>query len=777
MKTKTFKKFHIFLIGLLFFIFILTSNFLYGKLKTMEKELFIVEKEKQGIEKGSEDTWAFEPEYDEFDKSSLLDLRYLNEKYSGQHGFIKRSKDGSDFVRGDGKPIKFWAINTSAYNKPPNGPMADLKRHGRFLAKRGINMVRFHGNITPDGPTLKDINKAERDKLWKLVAAMKKSGIYVTFSPYWAVSANFHPASWGTTDPNMSKPFGLLFFDKKLQEGYKYWMKKVLTVPNPYTGIPLKDDPTLAIIQLQNEDSLLFWTSQRIKGSSGKELRKQFAKFLIKKYGSLDKALNAWNGTTHDEDDFKNNEVGLYIVWEMTQKQKDEGKNKRLADQLEFMTKVMYDFNKMMADYLKNELGCKQLINAGNWKTADNVHLLDCERYSYTANDIIGVNRYYTGIHNGKYRGWAIVNGDRFTDDSVLLRPRFFPINAKQVYGYPYIISESTWVPPLGYQSEGPFLVAAYSSLNGLDIFYWFATKEEDWRQPSSSNGFLPSIGKWPCNTPMLLGMFPAAALIFRKSYIKKSQPVVYEERALEDMWFRKDPLIAEDAGYDPNRDLTSFPKTSPIKTAVNPLAFLVGSVVVKYGGDPKNSKVIDLNKYIDTKNKIVKSITEELEWDYGKGICLLKAPKAQGATGFLGKIGRFNLPSVEIHCKNKYATIFVVSMDDKPLTDSKKILIQVGTVQRPTRWKTKPIVFTPANRPAYKKEKVEGEEIIDYGTAPWQIRKNKVRIYIDNDIVKKAYVLDANGMIKQVIRLRIAKGKKVLNFPKDAMYVVLKNK
>ena len=67
-------------------------------------------------------------------------------------------------------------------------------------------------------------------------------------------------------------------------------------------------------------------------------------------------------------------------------------------------------------------------------------------------------------------------------------------LTLKQVDGYPMIVPESSWVPPLGYQSEGPFLVAAYQSLTGVDIYYWFAMGEEDWRQPSSANGYMPSV-------------------------------------------------------------------------------------------------------------------------------------------------------------------------------------------------------------------------------------------------------------------------------------------
>ncbi|MGA2500128.1 MAG: hypothetical protein ABSH20_20510 [Tepidisphaeraceae bacterium] len=95
-------------------------------------------------------------------------------------------------------------------------------------------------------------------------------------------------------------------------------------------------------------------------------------------------------------------------------------------------------------------------------------------------------------------------------------------------------------------------------------------------------------------------------------------------------------PIIAEDAGYDPNRDKDTLSKQSNVKNGVNPLACLVGPVTVKYGGDPAKNTTIDLAKHIDETSKAVRSVTGELEMDYGRGLCTLSAPKAQGATGFL---------------------------------------------------------------------------------------------------------------------------------------------
>jgi len=703
-------------------------------------------------------SWAFNPAKDTFSEEALFDLRSLNEKVAGENGFVTRSKDGNELLLGNGKPARFWALNDGP------GDKVDLARHARFLAKRGINMVRAHTNMTPSDGNLMNCDAKDREHLWKLVAAMKKEGIYTTFSPYWAGPSRVKP-SMGVLDPGKGGNWGMLFFDKKLQEAYRSWMKQVLTEKNPHTGIPLAEDPALAIIQIQNEDSLLFYTSQGIGGTAIVELRKQFGEFATKKYGSLDKAKETWAGAAVKEDNFANGEVGLYGVWFLTQRQKNPGEAARLADQMQFFTETMYNFNKMVGDYLRNDLKCKALINAGNWRTADNVTMLDAERYSYTPNDIMGVNRYYGGAHEGPNAGWAIVNGDKFTDECAMLNPRAIPVTLKQVDGYPMIISESSWVPPQGYQSEGPFLIAAYQSMNGVGPYYWFADGEEGWRNPGSANGFMPSEGKWICATPMLMGQWPAAAMLYRMGYVKKGEPAVYEQRTLKDLWDRKMPIIAEDAGYDPNRDKDNLNKESNVKDGVNPLAYLVGPVMVKYGGDPAQSKVADLKSFIDESAKTVKSSTGELNLDYGKGICTLNAPKAQGVTGFLAKIGDFKLADVEIKSANEYATVLVVSMDDKDLKSSAKILVQVGTLERPTGWATKPA----------KVGKKDGEVVTNFGKAPWQIANNDVTLTINNASLKTAVVLDANGMSVKELPLEDAGGKKSVKLPADTLYVVLK--
>src|ERR1700753_2432607 len=91
-------------------------------------------------------SWAFQ--YPDDSKSgSMIDLRYLNEKVAGETGFVRVSPDGRGFVKGDGKPIRFWPVCSYGYRLKPE----EMAANARFLAKMGVNLVRIHASVTPKG--------------------------------------------------------------------------------------------------------------------------------------------------------------------------------------------------------------------------------------------------------------------------------------------------------------------------------------------------------------------------------------------------------------------------------------------------------------------------------------------------------------------------------------------------------------------------------------------------------------------------------------------------
>jgi hypothetical protein len=725
--------------------------------------------ENEGI--GSTGTWAFSYNDQGFKPGALLDLRSLNEKEAGETGFIRLSADGNSFLTGGGKPIRFWGVVSDLYRLSPD----DMAKHARFLAKLGVNMVRMHTQIAPVGKTshLTDVNQKEIDGIWRAVAALKKEGIYVTLSPYWATEKDAE--QWGLEGVNgQGGLWGLLFFNEKLQEGYKAWVKALYARKNPYTGIPLAQDPAVAIVQVQNEDGMFFWTMQAMKLEQQEILGRKFGKWLAKKYGSLVAAKQAWEGAGDAKDDFANGKIGVLQTWVLTQPQQG-GMAKRAHDQTQFFAETQYKFYTDIANYYHKELGCKQLINGSNWITADPVHLNDLERYSYTANDVLAVNKYTGGVHTGDNNGWRIDPGHHFTNQSCLLDPRNFPTNLKQVAGHPMLITESTWVSPEGFQSEGPLTMAAYQSLTGIDTFYWFAAGGEAEYESNPYFTFLNLNGqhplhKWTCATPGVMGNFPAAALMFRLGYIKQGDPVVHEERTLEDMWNRLTPIIAEDRSFDPNRYTGNTGEKSNIQRGADPLAFLVGTVEVKYAGAHEKSRIADLSRYIDPAKKTVRSVTGEILLNYGEGLFTLNTPKAQGASGFLRKAGDIALGEVTLHSGNDYATVAIVSMDEQPLSASKKILIQVGTYVRPTGWQSRATDFKSDDG----KQTFQGYEIVNTGTAPWQVENTDVMLILKNPNITKAIVLDTAGYPTKELTVTKSGAKCSLRLPSNAMYVVL---
>jgi len=732
-------------------------------------------------------TWPFVPEKDNFSPKALLDLRALNEAVAGESGFVRVDAQG-DFVRGDGQPLRFWAVNTSvAFHTNKPRPLwrqgaPDLARHARFLAKRGVNMVRLHQQLSPvldqtPNAAITDINESQRDQIWRTVAAMRKEGIYTTISPYWAVPMKFAEA-WGMPGGAQQSAFGLLFFDETLQRAYKAWMRKLLLEKNPYTGIPLAQDASVAVIQLQNEDSLLFGTVNRIQGPQRLALERRYAEFLVRKYTSMDQVLQAWKGATDAADAPSEGRMALLPLWELTQtpmhlpligdpKDLRGGRAVRRADQTEFYTRTMFEFNQAMVAYLRNELGAQQLINAGNWKTASSAHLNDAERWSYTAAEVDAANVYTGGIHKGPHEGWAIVNGDKFTSDSVLLNPRLLPINLKQTQGRPMLLTEGTWVMPNAYAAEGPFLIAAYASLSGVDAYYWFATRDEGWTQPQSSNGYLPSQGKWLFGTPEMLGSFPAAALAFRLGYIARGAPAVVDRRTLAALWERKPPLITEASSFDPNRDTGDKANTANPKTGVSPDAFLVGSVQLAFVQEPTES-LTALPKQATESGAIVSNMGE-LVMQPTPGFSTINAPRVQGVAAHFLKAPVHQLQDVRFVSGNAFGAAMAVSMDGAPLATSRRILLQYATQSRPTGWQQSPTTIALANG-----QSVNGFEVLSFGTAPWQVVQAQLEVTVNNPHLQTATVLDMNGMALHTAPLQRTPTGVRLQFPPNAMYVVL---
>ena len=481
---------------------------------------------KQHIKKESiEGEWIFPSEADCF-LDSPIDLRYLNEDEAGQSGFV--TKDGEFFRLGNGAPVKFWA--TCCGPGLIAQPKDKIDFVAKKLAKMGVNMVRMHGPVydrKSSDPSV--ITDEYLDSFHYFVNTMKKQGIYVKLSIYWTawLPMKNEYGFDGFTGKYENKGAGcLFFFDEKLQAIYKKWCERLMLTKNPYTGLTLAQDPAVAIVEIQNEDSFLWWsfTRELLPEKYMRRIDGYFTAFALGKYGSHEKALEAWGGfkTEHDTDSlFGVMDTAVLTGYDLGKENYDgdPGRKKRGADLLQFYTEFMRDFYADMTGFYKNKIKTKALVSPSNWTVADARLMEGLERYVYTAGDVIDRHGYFEYNHKGETAGWRILPGHTFMDISAVKNPDACILQINAVKGFPHIITETAWPQPNRYKAESVPMWAMYGQLQGMDGIFIFHMSDTDWETNVSN--------KWPLFVPSVIGQFPAFALMFRNGLLKEGDVVV----------------------------------------------------------------------------------------------------------------------------------------------------------------------------------------------------------------------------------------------------------
>jgi hypothetical protein len=679
--------------------------------------------------------WSFEPPADGFGAEALLDLRPLNEKEAGATGFITAKGDG--FVRGDGQPIRFYAVNTHV----PDLDDAQLDYFAARLAKVGINMVRIHGLYADRaGADPLALDAKRLDRTHYLVAALKKRGIYTHFSSFFPLWMEVKPSDGipGYDGKGNKHPFGLPFFDPRMQELHRAWLKQALTAKNPYTGLSLAADPAVGIVELINEDSLFFWSfaEKNVGKPQWQELEARFAAWMAKRDRS------AWQGETNPHDG--DGRLGLYAPFNLTGSalaKSSPGQRARALDQIRFYAETMHDWYAGTTDWLRKECGLRCAVSGSNWTTADNGTLGLIERWTYTGAGTIDRHGYFGGKHDGDGAGYSVRAGHTFEDRCALLDPADLPIKFSQLAGFPHIITEIAWNKPNRFIADNQPVISSYASLQGIDGVFIFAIGSGAW---ASDGG-----GVWTVDMPGEMGQFPAAALQIRRGDLKPGETVVRQKISEEDLWQVKGTGLGEGRNADFRLDGTAQGDAG----AYDPLAFYAGRVERSFAKDAK-PVLVDLGRAIDAGAKTVTSTTGELRWDYGQGVLRIDSPRSQCVSGFLAKAGEVKLGAITIVSPMEYGTIWAISLDDQPLATAKRILVQAFSEERMYGFKA------------------ENGRIQDPGSAPINVRDIAGTVTLPGAL--KGTVLDGNGYARGPAATEAKGQATVLTLARDAIYTVL---
>ena len=671
--------------------------------------------------KSDKDWFAFDPSADKFEASSAIDLRFLNEREAGEHGFIG-AKDGR-FVHlqnGEPEPVRFWAVNGAAAKSRD-----ELKREARQLAKYGVNLVRLHG---PMFDKRGEVDPVKIQRAIDVVETMKAEGIYTHFSIYFPLWLD-PPTDldWLTGYDGKSHAFATLYFNAKFQEKYRGWWKALLTTPSPTTGKRLIDEPAVFGAELINEDSFFFWTfnDKNIPDRQLRLLEREFGEWLKTKYGSLDKAFAAWNGQKIARDAPADERVGFRPLWNIAHE-----RTPRDQDTARYLTEVQRGFYEQSSGFLR-DLGFRGLITASNWATASPEVFGPLEKFTYTTGDFIDRHGYFGCRNEGQFSEWSMRDGHTWTDRSALRfeneepgKPASFvhPAMDPKYDNKPSMISETTWNRPNRHRGEAPLYLAAFGALQDSDCIVHFAKDGVDW---SVKPGYF--MQPWTLTAPTQLGQFPAAALIYRRGLVKTGDVMADVTLAVEDLLKLQGTPLPQDAAFDELR-LKDVPQDTVLKQGqrIDPLIHYVGRTRVTFRRmdapvRPSTNKtdedvhptvkLTSLVPFIDHAKKLVTSQTGELKLDWGKGVLTINAPAAQGASGNLASAGEITLAGVILSIPLDVAHAVVISLDGQPLATSKRMLLQVMTEEKPTGFRSESL----GDR---------RHHITSIGENPWLVRK-----------------------------------------------------
>ena len=684
-----------------------------------------------------EDWFAFRP--DEDFSPSVIDTGAWLDAPAGRHGFVRPAGERLEFE--DGTPVRFWGTNIC--NRRPACEAATAERWARFLAKYGVNAVRFHkftwpgdeGLGVPGGDSTV-LDPAGLDRMDYFVARLRELGIYTGWSHIYG-----HRPQEGDRHRLLAydevkqaggahlkgSTIGLVHFARDLQDLSIELTVNLLQHRNPHTGLRYADDPALAYVELQNEDDIFFPTTMDFVNAcpTYKQLFCElFSDWLREKYGSHRGLVEAWGSRAIDayprwqsgEDLARRNIYPIAHSWwfsprGLKSEEETKGTGRRLLDTARFLYETQNDFYGRYIAAIR-QTGYRGAIVGSCWQADSGVS----HYYNLHSDALAGLvdrHNYFGGsgghnLHTGKVSTVAMVDAP----GSGLLGT-----GMQMVAGRPFQVSEWLCLIPNEWVSEGPSIVAAYGlGLQGWSGSYAFAC---------DNAGFTPTVESrtiYNICSPTQIGLYPAIARMVYRGDVAAGDVVSVRKvhvpgLAEGELGFQED--VEQDG------DVKGFGGDVPRE------ALAVGRVLVEFTDEPEPTERPVLGAHWDREGKALRSTTGQLTWRYARrGYYTVDTPGTQAVVGFAGGL-RLELGDVTLEPESCFLNLYVTSLDrEAPISEAHSLLITALARARNTD-----MVYSE-----------DGEELTDLGHAPIVLEPVEARITLKGRPAATVRVLDHVG-------------------------------
>jgi hypothetical protein len=665
------------------------------------------------------DWFAFQPAKEVVE--GVIDVKDWLDRPAGKHGGVRMVKDGFAFT--DGTPVKFWGVNLSYTASAPDKETADFTA-ARF-ARYGVNAVRMHKFSYPTNQSgIGDPNDSTRmdpkglDRLDYFASKLKENGVYFG----WSHTYGFHVGpgdakrlvAYDEIAKNLQgNTYAFINFADDVQDLMIEMVINLLKHKNPYTGKTYAEEPALCYVELQNEDDIFFYTSEKAFNSCPtykKKFLARFAAWLKDRYGTQEKLAEAWEGALKPDEKLSDENVvpqlNPWFFGEDHLPNQKGGSRRRLLDTAAFLHELQDHFYSRFVKAIR-DAGYEGPLCGSPWQAPSMVpHYYNL--YSDYQVGFIDRHNYFEGK-----------GPDMFA--SMLTRPGsgYFGSGLQQVRDRPFGLSEWIHVYPNVYAAEGPAIVAAYGmGLQGWDASYEFQSQAGH-RVFGDVAGTFP-WGVWEADVPTSLGQFPALARMIYRGDVKEGEVIAVRRVRPADLAEGKFDFSDK---VEQRGDVKTFGGTVP------PEALAAGRVVVEFTEKGDASQLPDLGKYRE--GNVIKSVTGQLAWDVsGQGFFTVNTAGTKGVVGFTGGKEQ-KLGDVKVKLDTPFASLFLTATEKgKDLKDGKRALVTVLARQCNTGFR----YFAPDNR------------VLKNGGAPILLEPVQTTVTIAGRQIEAVNVLDHDG-------------------------------
>jgi hypothetical protein len=576
---------------------------------------------------------------------SPVDLSFLLDAPAGKHGFVRAQ--GAHLVTGDGKRIRFWGVNVTDWSK--GSIMVPSKEDSPLwaatLARFGVNCARFQ---FLDLPTPRGLIDGKRDDTRALdpevfdredffIAELEKRGIYINFN---LLVGRPFKAGDGVQDYQKIREGakGISLYDPRIIELQKEYAKQLLAHYNPYTKSEYRNDPAVAMVEINNENAL--WV-----GSHGPtpyydhELADLYNAWLRKNLNAEDlKKLRDIAGVSVDDP----------VPLLQNRNQIETAPKERFYAESRFFHDTQRGYWEDMRDYLAKTLGVKSLImtTADHGHTSSGYPLL-LATSSFDTND---GHTYWQ--HDWENKIKAPMVNDPFNSTVVEL-------SRTAVAGKPYTVSEVNNPFPNGWASEGIPILAAYGNFQDWDAIIWYTFEPKvasDWK-PYIGDAFDISLD------PVKMPQLAAGALMFLRGDVSPANSVVLRSYTRDQIFDSALLLPATDRPYF----TPGFPLAVPLEH---------GSRILSLDGASVPPVVMP-----KVTNPVV-SDTNQLAWYNSSamtGLVTVDTPRSQALIGFVKANGK-SVTNLSADIQNRFCTIAITSLEPEPISRASRLLLTLGS-------------------------------------------------------------------------------------------------